>query len=106
VMRKFVAHLVDLKLLRRFSIVADIAVMQSAESARWLRDNLSHVLIPNNIIRRLERAADPAREGIAICSESLREIATIPGVSGANLISTGSPQMIVEAIEASGLQGE
>jgi methylenetetrahydrofolate reductase (NADPH) len=74
VMSRFVAHLVKLKLLRRFSVVADVAVMQSAESARWLRDNLSHVLIPNNVIRRLERAEDPEREGIAIASERLQEI--------------------------------
>jgi len=106
VMRKFVAHLVNLKLLRRCSVIADVAVMQSAVTARWLRDNLSHALIPNNVIRRLERAQDPEREGIAICSERLREIAGIPGVSGANLISMGSPQMTVDAIEASGLRGE
>jgi methylenetetrahydrofolate reductase (NADPH) len=74
VMRKFVARLVHLKLLRRCSVVADVAVMQSAESARWIRDNLSHVLIPNNVIRRLERAEDPEREGIAIASERLQEI--------------------------------
>jgi methylenetetrahydrofolate reductase (NADPH) len=63
------------------------------------------VLIPNNVIRRLERAEDPEREGIAIASERLQEIAGIPGVSGANLISAGGPQMIVEVIEASGLRG-
>jgi methylenetetrahydrofolate reductase (NADPH) len=106
VMRKFVAHLVSLKLLQRCSVIADVAVLPSAEYARWLRDNLSHVLIPNGIIRRLERAEDPEQEGIAICAELLREIAAIPGVSGANLISMGSPEMTIQVIQESGLQGE
>jgi methylenetetrahydrofolate reductase (NADPH) len=64
------------------------------------------VVIPNSIIRRLDRAEDPEKEGIAICSEHLREIAAIPGVSGANVITMGNPNMIVEAIQASGLRGE
>ena len=105
VLRRFVAHLVSLKLTRRCYVVADIAVLPSAESARWFRDNLSHVLIPNEVIRRLERAQDPEQEGIDICSEFLQEIAGIPGVSGANLTTTGDPEMIMAAIRASGLQG-
>ena len=105
-LRRFVAHLVSLKLIQRCNVIADIAVLPSAESARWLRDNLSHVLIPNQVIRRLERARDPEQEGIDICSEFLRKIAGIPGVSGANLTTTGEPEAIVAAIRASGLQGE
>jgi methylenetetrahydrofolate reductase (NADPH) len=105
ILRRYVAHLVSLKLTQRCSIVADVAALPSAGSARWLRDNLRHVVIPPNIIRRLERAENPEQEGIAICSEQLREIATIPGVSAANVITMGGPNMIVEAIEASGLRG-
>ena len=105
VLRPFMAHLVSLKMLQRCSLIADIVVLPSAEDARWLRDNLVHVLIPNKVIRRLERARDPEQEGIDICSEYLKEIAEIPGVSGVNLITTGDPEMIVAAIKASGLQG-
>ena len=100
------AHLVSLKLIQRCSVIADIAALPSAESARWLRDNLRHVVIPNSIIRRLDWSEDPEQEGIVICSEQLREIAATPGVSGANVITMGSPKMIVEAIQASGLRGE
>jgi len=106
VLRKYVAHLVSLKLIRRCSIIVDVAALPSADSARWLRDNLRHVVIPNKIIRRLERAEDPEQEGIVICSEYLREIAATPGVSGANVITMGSPKMIVESVRASGLRGE
>ncbi len=106
ILRRYVAHLVSLKLIQRCSVIADIAALPSAESARWLRDNLRHVVIPNSIIRRLDRSEDPEQEGIVICSEQLREIAATPGVSGANVITMGSPKMIVEAIQASGLRGE
>ena len=105
VMRSFLAHLVTLKLVQRCYVLCDVAVLPTAESARWLRDNLTHVMIPNKIIRRLERARDPEQEGIDICSEYLQEIAAIPGVSGVNMITPGNPQLIGAAIRASGLQG-
>ena len=104
-LRRFVAHLVSLKLTQRCYLIADIAALPSAETARWLRDNLSHVLIPNQIVRRLERAQNPKQEGIAICSEYLQRIAEIPGISGANLIRVGGPEAMVAAIAASGLRG-
>jgi methylenetetrahydrofolate reductase (NADPH) len=106
ILRRYVTHLVSLKLTQRCSIVADIAALPSASSARWLRDNLRHVVIPNAITQRLERAENPEREGISICSEQLREIAAIPGVSAANVITMGGPEMIVTAIKESGLRGE
>jgi methylenetetrahydrofolate reductase (NADPH) len=106
ILRSFVAHLVSIKLVRRCNVIADMAVLPSADSASWLRENLSHIMIPQKIIQRLRDATIPEREGIQICSEYLQEIATIPGISGANLIATGDPEMIVEAIKASGLRGE
>ena len=106
VLRKYVAKIVSLKLIQRCSVIADIAVFESAESARWLRDNLPHISVPNTIIRRLERADNPEQEGVDICVEYLRELAEIPGLSGANLISIGSPAMKVKAIVSSGVRGE
>ncbi len=49
-------------------------------------------------------AAGPKREGIEICAELMREMAAIPGVSGVNLMTTGNPQSIRDAIVASGLR--
>ena len=105
VLRSFAAGLVSIKLVRRCSVIADMAALPSAESAKWLRENLSHIMIPGKIIQRLKAATVPEREGVQICSEYLREIATIPGISGANLIATGNPAMTAEAIKASGLRG-
>lgn len=105
ILRSFVAHLVSLKLVRRCSVIADMAVLPSADAARWLSENLTHIMIPGKIIQRLEAAAVPEQEGVNICSEYLKEIAKIPGVSGVNLIATGNPEMIAEAIKASGLRG-
>jgi methylenetetrahydrofolate reductase (NADPH) len=105
VLRSFAAELVAIKLVRRCDVIADIAALPSADSARWLRENLSHIMIPGKIIQRLKAAADPEQEGVQICSEYLQEIAIIPGISGVNFIANGNPAMTVDAIKVSGLRG-
>ncbi len=60
--------------------------------------------IPEEVITRLEQARDPEREGVAICAEIMQQITEVPGVSGVNFVSTGSPELIAAAIDASGLR--
>ena len=68
-----------------------------------MKDNLSGAVVPEKFIRRLEQARDPEREGIMICAETLQKMQEIPGISGANLMTPGSPALVVEAVRAAGL---
>ena len=81
-----------------------VSPLPSADVARWVRDNVKGALVPDSIIERLEQASDPEQEGIEICAELLAELATIPGVSGANLVTLGKLESIPAAIEASGVR--
>lgn len=104
VVRNYMARIVASKLTHRVSLIMALSPLPSADAARWLRDNVKGALVPKPIIERMERASDPEREGIAICAELLQELATIPGVSGANLLTLGSIESIPSAIEASGVR--
>jgi methylenetetrahydrofolate reductase (NADPH) len=85
------------------TFIISTAILTSAEDARWLRDNRPKVRIPDSLVQRLERAKDPREEGLAICAEQLTQLATIPGVSGANIIATTDLAMIPEVIAAADL---
>ena len=104
VLRRYMEHLVEARLLRSFHVMVSIAPLASAESARWVRQNMPDSLFPKGLIRRLEQAPDSEREGVAICAEILHEVAGIPGIAGANLVNLGDPALIVAAIEESGLR--
>ena len=104
VVRNYMAQLVASKLTHRASFLMALAPLPSAEAARWIRQNVKAALVPSPVIERLEQAADPAREGIEMCAEMLAELATIPGVSGASLLSLGGLDAIPAAIEASGVR--
>jgi methylenetetrahydrofolate reductase (NADPH) len=104
VARNYMARIVASKLTHRANFIMALAPLPSADLARWVRDNVKGALVPDSIIEQLEHAADPVSEGIAICAELLQELATIPGVSGANLLTLGDLESIPAAIEASGVR--
>jgi methylenetetrahydrofolate reductase (NADPH) len=101
---RYMAHLVEAKLTWRAAIIVSLAILPSAVTARWLRENLRGSLVPKKVVRRLEQARNPEQEGVAICAELLQELSELPGVSGAHLMTPGDPATIPAAIHASGLR--
>lgn len=104
----------DLGVVRRYAarlrehgvdlpILIGVAPIPSARSARWMREKLFGTLIPDAIVERLERAADPKREGRRICVEVLKELAETPGVAGAHVMAPLNFAEIPAAIEDSGV---
>lgn len=104
VVRNYMDHMIASKLTHRLAFIMALSPLPSADVARWMRDNVKGALVPEPIIERLERASDPESEGVDICAELLQELATIPGVSGANLLTMGELETIPAAIIASGVR--
>ena len=106
VLREYMDRLVAAKLTWRVQVLAGLAVLPSADAARLLRKNLPDSIIPAAVVERLESADDPAAEGVRLCAELLREVAEIPGVAGANLVTLGEPSCIPAAVAAAGLRSD
>ncbi len=104
VVRNYMARIVAAKLTHRLTFIMALSPLPSADAARWMRDNVKGALMPEPIIERMEQATDPEHEGVEICAELLQELSTIPGVSGANLLTLGNLETIPAAIEASGVR--
>lgn len=105
VVRRYAARLLDLGIAQRLPILIGIAPIPSARSARWMREKLRGTTIPDAIVERLERAADPKVEGKRICIELLLELATIPGVAGAHVMAPRFHSALAEVIAQSGVAG-
>lgn len=103
-LRRYLQRLVELKLTWKLSVIVTLAPLPGIESARWQLDNLRGTRVPRTIANELESSSDPEQTGVAICAHQMRNIATIPGVSGINLLTLGNPGAVAAAIEASGLR--
>ena len=101
IVRRYAARLLELGF--RVPILVGVAPIPSARSARWMREKLFGTLIPDEIVGRLEKAADPKREGRRICVELLQALAEIPGIAGAHVMAPMNFAEIPRAIEDSGV---
>jgi methylenetetrahydrofolate reductase (NADPH) len=101
VVRRYAARLLDLGI--RLPILIGVAPIPSPRSARWMREKLFGTLIPEAIVQRLEKAADPKREGRRICVEVLQQLADTPGVAGAHVMAPMNFAEIPLTIEESGV---
>ena len=63
-----------------------------------MRKRLFGTIIPDTIVERLDKAADPRREGVRICVEILHDLAAIPGVAGAHVMAPQNPSAIAEVL--------
>jgi len=100
ILRRYVARLGESGVGKRLYLLVGVAPLASAKSARWIKSHLFGSIIPDWIVDRLERAADPAAEGRSICVDLLAEYAEIPGVSGAHIMAPLNEAAIPQVIEA------
>jgi len=104
-LRSFMKYLVQEGLLQRTSLIGAIAVLGSAEDARWLRTNRPNVMVPDALVERLENADDPREVGMQICVETLQAMMEIPGIAGASIMASRDLTTIPEIIGRAGLSG-
>jgi methylenetetrahydrofolate reductase (NADPH) len=103
-LRRYMAALIAKKALQKTSVIVQVPLLDSMDAAREFQQGRRSLLMPRAVVTRLRAAPDFSREGEAVCSEVLREIATIPGVSGANILYRGDTQAVCRVIDASGLR--
>ena len=100
IVRRYVGALAEAGLTRKLAVLIGVNPLRSARSARWMRHHLYGTIIPDALIARMERAADPLREGVRICVELIEDFAAIPGVAGVHVMAPGNDAAIPEVIKA------
>jgi len=87
VIRAYARLLVKEGLTEHMFFIVGNGPLRSAKSARWMRDHLYGVIVPDHILNRMETAEDQRAEGIKICTEQIQEIADIDGIAGVHLMA-------------------
>ncbi len=86
--------------LDRVKILVGLGPIASARSAKWMRDHLWGVALPDALLQRLEDSRDPKQEGRRICIELIEGLQQIEGVAGAHLMAPGQPIAAIAALLA------
>ena len=97
--RRYMARLADAGLAEKAFILIGTGPIASARSARWMRENLWGVAVPDAIVDRLERASDPVAEGVQICVEIVAALRETPGVAGVHLMAPGNMRSLPNVLD-------
>ena len=106
--KAFMARVCDLGIDRQAPILAGVAPPRSARSARYMRDRIPGMDVPEALVKRMEGVA-PARaeeEGLRIAVEILDEINGIPGIAGFHLMPICWEEAVPEVVRRAGLRRE
>lgn len=104
-MRQFMRRAIDLGCVERAWILAGVYVPRSARAARYLRDQVPGIDVPEEVVRRLERVPPERQEeeGVRLASEICAQLRDMPGVSGLHLMSIRGDRAILAVLERLGL---
>jgi 5,10-methylenetetrahydrofolate reductase len=84
-------------------ILASVLPIKSAEMARRMRSGVPGMRLPDELVQRIERAADAKAEGIRICVEMIEQLKRVPGVHGVHIMAVASEDSVPGIVKQAGL---
>ncbi|NIW85777.1 MAG: methylenetetrahydrofolate reductase [Gammaproteobacteria bacterium] len=102
-LEEYMKRVRDLGLLEECYVLVGVGPLASANAARWIREHVPGIHIPDEVIERLARAAKPRQEGRKLCVELIQRIREIEGVSGVHVMAYRQEETVAEIIDASGV---
>lgn len=91
-------------ILNKVFILIGIAPLKSFKIAQYLHHKIPGVVLPENILKRMDRAGDSApEEGVQIALELISSIKNKTGVSGIHIMTLGWESIVQRIVIESGL---
>jgi len=93
----------DLGLEQQVHILAGIIPMKSVGMARYMRQYVAGVSVPDELMTRMEEAENARDEGVRIAVEIIDQLKEIPGVHGVHIMAVAWEDIVPSIIERAGL---
>ncbi|MCP4023753.1 MAG: methylenetetrahydrofolate reductase [Desulfobacteraceae bacterium] len=102
---KWMEGVTDRGLDEKVHILAGITPMKSAGMARYMKNKVPGMDVPDEVIKRLEsvKKENQAQEGINIAVESIQRLKEIKGIHGFHIMAIEWEEKVSEIVEKAGL---
>lgn len=112
--KEFMKRVVDLGAHEQVYILAGVGPLKTAGAAKYMRDQVPGLDMPNEYVERMEaaakgiedkkeRSAAQRAEGIKICVELIQQMREIPGVAGVHIMAIEWEEAVAQITEKAGL---
>lgn len=100
---RWISILRDEGLTEEVHILAGVIPIKSVGMARYMKDYVSGVSVPDKIVVRMEDADDPKEEGRKICGEIVQQLKDMEGIGGIHIMAIAWEEIVPKIVEESGL---
>ena len=88
---------------KKIKILGGITPIKSMGAAKYMKNNVSGITIPDALIERLQGAEDKKAEGLNIAVETIERLKEIEGVHGVHIMAIAWEEKVPEIVERAGL---
>jgi methylenetetrahydrofolate reductase (NADPH) len=100
---RWMAGVRDLGLHDRVKIIPSVLPARSAKALKYMGERVAGMLVPEDLIRRVEGAGDQAEEGLRIACETIACLREVDGVAGVHLTPVMWEKITPRLVEEAGL---
>lgn len=100
---KWMKMVTEMGLDKQAHILAGVIPIRSAGMARYMRDYVSGVSVPNEVVSRMENAKSAKEEGVKIVLEIIEQLKETQGVHGIHIMAVGWEEIVPEMVEKASL---
>lgn len=100
---RWMEMVVEKGLHKKAYILASVIPLRSPGMARFLRDYVSAIAVPDEIVTRMEKAANFREEGIRIATEIIEALKEMPVVHGVHIMASGWEESVPGIVTRAGL---
>lgn len=87
----------------KVKIMAGVTPLKSVGMAKYMRDSVAGLTVPDYYIDRLAKAEDKAAEGIKICVEQINQLREMEGIAGVHIMAIEWEKMVPEIVKQANL---
>jgi methylenetetrahydrofolate reductase (NADPH) len=100
--KEFMKVVRDSGIDKKAYILAGILPVKSVKALAYMKESVSGMIIPDEFIKRMEKATEPVEEGLRITKELIEQIRNVPGVYGIHISPVKWESIIPRLIEECG----
>jgi methylenetetrahydrofolate reductase (NADPH) len=93
----------DRGLTEKVYILGGVIPLKSAGAAKYIKNKVAGMMVPDGLIDRMKNAGDPKQEGIKIAIETIEQLKNMKGVHGVHVMAIEWEDKVPEIVKESGL---
>jgi len=93
----------ELGVHKQVPILAGVIPIKSLGAARYIKNNVSGMIVPDELLKRVEDAPDKKEEGVRICVETIERLKKVEGLAGVHIMAVAWEEIVPEVVTRAGL---